>query len=238
MAANTPHLVYHWEKIDTGVEAYTTTTTTSDIFLLVQDSPEWIRQKVQVLLDGPYGYNAHPEMYETVVLVAQGRGIAGVLPAASHIARISRRSRITRRIDLQWKLDQNDDEEWAEERLQNLIHLDPHRSLFAAHLYYPRLRARPLRKLNIPEKHSKQWNSFRLSHDDSMNRIRRNIDAKSRCAGHMIVMACGDPNFTGDIQRFVFQLPTLATFSRIDFQAGSGKKVSTRDIVYVPNTTV
>ncbi|KAF4430854.1 Ferric/cupric reductase transmembrane component B [Colletotrichum fructicola] len=192
MAANTPHLVYHWEKIDTGVEAYTTTTTTSDIFLLVQDSPEWIRQKVQVLLDGPYGYNAHPEMYETVVLVAQGRGIAGVLPAASHIARISRRSRITRRIDLQWKLDQNDDEEWAEERLQNLIHLDPHRV--------------------------------------------RNDTSNEMC--HMIVMACGDPNFTGDIQRFVFQLPTLATFSRIDFQAGSGKKVSTRDIVYVPNTTV
>ncbi|KAK2778959.1 FAD-binding domain-containing protein [Colletotrichum kahawae] len=127
IAANTPHLVYHWEKIDTGVEAYTTTTTTSDIFLLVQDSPEWIKQKVQVLLDGPYGYNARPEKYETVVLVAQGRGIAGVLPAASHIARISRRSRITRRIDLQWKLDQNDDEEWAEERLQTLIHLDPHR---------------------------------------------------------------------------------------------------------------
>ncbi|KAF6796431.1 serine/threonine-protein kinase [Colletotrichum musicola] len=188
LALDPPNIVYHWERVDSTVEAYPAPTEGSELHLLVQDMTALMGPAGKVFLDGPYGRNPHPEKYETVVLVAQGRGIAGVLPAALHIAQINRRSRITRRIDLQWKRDNNDSEDWAEESLQALIGLEPHRSLFAAHMYYPRLRVRPLKKLAIPEKHAKQWNTFRVSYDESMNRIWRNIDSKSRYAGHMLVM--------------------------------------------------
>ncbi|KXH28617.1 serine/threonine-protein kinase [Colletotrichum nymphaeae SA-01] len=218
-------ILYHWETADLTVanrkDQAPSTDRASSLFFLVQDNSSRVKNDTEILLDGPYGCNKHPEKFETVVLVAQGRGIAGVLPVALSIALIGRHDRITRRIDLQWKLDLNDQEEWAEERLQGLINLDPHRSLFAAHLYYPRLRARSLKKLAIPEKHSKQWNTFRSSHNESMNRIRRNIVAKSRYAGHMIVLACGDKDFTQQIQSFVFRLPTLAEFSHIEMPSSS-----------------
>ncbi|WQF89387.1 Putative ferric reductase, NAD binding domain-containing protein [Colletotrichum destructivum] len=227
LAVDSPQIVFHWTA---GAK-----NEGSDLFLLLEGHHAHIKSHAQVLLDGPYGLNTHPEKYETVVLVAQGRGIAGLLPAAMQIARIGRHDRITRRIDLQWKLDHHDQEEWVEERLQNLIQLDPHRSLFAAHLYYPRLRVRSLKNLNIPEKHSKQWNTFRLSHDECMNRIRRNIDSKSRYAGHMTVLACGDQEFTAEIQSYVFHLPTMAKFASIDLNSG-GKRLSPQDISHIPGT--
>ncbi|KZL88158.1 hypothetical protein CI238_11627 [Colletotrichum incanum] len=210
----------------------------SDLFLLIQGSQVLTKGLTQVLLDGPYGKHIHPEKYETIVLVAQGRGIAGVLPVALHIAQIGRHDRITRRIDLQWKLDHHDEEGWVEDRLQNLIELDPHRSLFAAHLYYPRLRVRSLKKLTIPEKHGKQWNTFRLSREECLDRIRKNIDQKSQYAGHMTVLACGDPEFTGEIRSFVYRLPTLAHFTHIDFQSGNSHKVSPRDIRHIAASAV
>ncbi|KAK1977346.1 hypothetical protein LZ30DRAFT_265771 [Colletotrichum cereale] len=239
LAVGPPSIVYHWDKTASQTKTAKTPPMAgvSDLFLLIQGQVP-MKGLTQVLLDGPYGQHTHPEKYETVVLVAQGRGIAGVLPAALHIAQMGRHDRITRRIDLQWKLDHNDEEGWVEERLQNLIKLDPHRSLFAAHLYYPRLRVRRLKKLNIPKKHAKQWNTFRLSREESMDRIRKNIHQKSQYAGHMTVLACGDPDFTGEIQSFVYRLPTLAQFTCIDFQSGNSHKISSRDLRHIAGSAV
>jgi hypothetical protein len=39
-----------------------------------------------VLFDGPYGQDLHLERYKTVILVAKGIRIAGVLPYARHLA--------------------------------------------------------------------------------------------------------------------------------------------------------
>ncbi|KXH45553.1 FAD-binding domain-containing protein [Colletotrichum salicis] len=201
LAVGPPSVVYHWNNIASGSKTAKTPPMVgvSELFLLIQDSQVLTKGLTQVLLDGPYGKHTHPEKYETVVLVAQGRGIAGVLPAALHVAQIGRHDRITRRIDLQWKLDHHDEEGWIEERLQNLIELDPHRS---------------------------------------MDRIRKNIDQKSQYAGHMTVLACGDPDFTSETQSFVYRLPTLAQFTHIDFQSGNSHKVSPRDIRHIAGNAV
>jgi predicted ferric reductase len=65
-------------------------------------------------LDGPYGKNHHPERYHTVVLVAQGIGIAGLLSYIGYLEewksqedRLRKRELITRKVDLHWLLDDN-----------------------------------------------------------------------------------------------------------------------------------
>lgn len=40
-------------------------------------------ERKTLYLDGPYGRNLRPELFETVILVAEGIGIAGVLPYAT-----------------------------------------------------------------------------------------------------------------------------------------------------------
>jgi predicted ferric reductase len=85
-----------------------------------------------VILDGPYGVNHHLEDYETVVLVAKGIGIAGVLPYAQHMTyrRFSedeayRRGLITRKLDIVWVLDDDCHDEWVAKFLGELRDMDP-----------------------------------------------------------------------------------------------------------------
>jgi predicted ferric reductase len=104
-----------------------------------------------VSFDGPYGQDLHLEDYETVMLVAEGIGIAGVLPYAQHLAQrshhdaqIKRSLKLastpnkddlrralhrdtTRNVDLFWNLELNDQERWVSEQLRNLQDLDPGR---------------------------------------------------------------------------------------------------------------
>ena len=105
----------------------------------------------RVLFDGPYGQDLHLEQYETVMLVANGIGIAGVLPYARHLAQrnhhdseIKKSLKLastpnkddlskalyrdaTRKVDLFWKLELNRQEEWIPEHLRTLQDLDPGR---------------------------------------------------------------------------------------------------------------
>jgi NAD(P)H-flavin reductase len=74
----------------------------------------------------------HLERYETVMLVAQGIGIAGVLPYIRHLASWKfhkeiwyRRMVKTRKLDLYWLLEENSEEEWIEDYLRELQTKDP-----------------------------------------------------------------------------------------------------------------
>lgn len=45
-----------------------------------------LQQGQRILLDGPYGQNLRPKLYENVILAVKGMGIAGVLPLALEFA--------------------------------------------------------------------------------------------------------------------------------------------------------
>jgi hypothetical protein len=104
-----------------------------------------------ILFDGLYGQSLHLEHFETVMLVAKGIGIAGILPYAQHLAQRSFRDGeikkslklastankdglrkglhrdATRKVDVFWKLDLNCQEEWVSDHLRILQDLDPGR---------------------------------------------------------------------------------------------------------------
>lgn len=88
----------------------------------------------RVSIAGPYGRNVHVERFETVLLIAEGMGIAGILPFALDLARRkshreswrpSRRPEdLTQQVALLWKLDHPGQEEVASAQLNCLMDLD------------------------------------------------------------------------------------------------------------------
>ncbi|KAB5513058.1 hypothetical protein GE09DRAFT_1163722 [Coniochaeta sp. 2T2.1] len=130
----------------------------------------------RMLLDGPYGQDLRLHEYETVILTAKGMGIVSILPMALHLAARknnddSVRSQSnktsdptvalatslntapvfhdsTRRIDLLWRLEHNDQELWVADQLKALQDLDPRQVMFLVWCIYPnaRLRDPPFRE--------------------------------------------------------------------------------------------
>lgn len=111
-----------------------------------------LSSRKSLLYDGPYGQDLHLERYETVMLVAKGIGIAGVLSYAQYLAqrnchddeikkllklastpnkgylRNSLYRDATRKVDLFWELDYNCQEEWISDHLKTLQDQDPGRA--------------------------------------------------------------------------------------------------------------
>lgn len=109
------------------------------------------KSRSPILFDGPYGQHLSLERYETVMLVAKGIGVAGVLPYAGylmqrnyHDAEIKRLLRLestpnkgelrnslyrdaTRKVDLFWELERNCHEDWISDHLRTLQDQDPDR---------------------------------------------------------------------------------------------------------------
>lgn len=122
--------VYYWddENIRLGQE-----TGTRLAFLV--ESERLLKNIARVSLDGPYGKNIAAELFETIVLAAEGSGIAGVmsyiykLAESKHLrdqCRPTRRPRdLTRRVTLLWKLMTNEDEMWAVNEFSKVMNLDP-----------------------------------------------------------------------------------------------------------------
>lgn len=88
-----------------------------------------------VTVDGPYGKDLHLDKYETVILIAQGIGIAGILSHVRHMADRKalpdeywayqyRHGLITRKIDVYWVLEDNDQEEWITDWIKHLHESD------------------------------------------------------------------------------------------------------------------
>jgi predicted ferric reductase len=76
-------------------------------------------------VDGPYGQDLHLELYDTVILVARGIGIATMLTYAKRLIKwksspTHKRRVLTRKLDLYWELDENCQEKWVGEYLNDL----------------------------------------------------------------------------------------------------------------------
>ncbi|KAH0545347.1 hypothetical protein FGG08_000646 [Glutinoglossum americanum] len=149
-----------------------------------------------VILDGPYGQDLHLERYETVMLVAKGIGIAGVLPYARHLANwklhknISyKRAVMTRKLDLYWLLEENYQEEWVGDYLKELQQKD----IKQIWCYYPsKKNSEPLMKLDkgVPAYQCFYPNSPYKSIPDAIKEV------AGKSPGRNIVVACGTPSFT------------------------------------------
>lgn len=109
------------------------------------------KSRGSISFDGPYGQSLSLERYETVMLVAKGIGITGVLPYAgylmqrnSHDAEIKKMLNLgstpnkdelrnslhrdaTRKVDLFWELESNCQEDWVSDHLRTLQDQDPDR---------------------------------------------------------------------------------------------------------------
>lgn len=124
----------------------------------------------RMLLDGPYGQDLQLYGYETVILTAKGIGIVSVLPMALHLAArkayddsVRSRSNLdedptvaltpppaaatvfrdaTRRIDLLWRLEHNDQDQWVADQLKALQELDPRRVMLLVWCIYPKPQTR------------------------------------------------------------------------------------------------
>ncbi|RYO96648.1 hypothetical protein DL764_007429 [Monosporascus ibericus] len=99
-------------------------TVTKKLYFLMRDqhpipvsNPD--RRIARISLEGPYGTNLYLESYETVILLAESIGLAGVLPYALDLVQRRRHDKwlrernipayyrdVTRKVDLLWKLDE------------------------------------------------------------------------------------------------------------------------------------
>ncbi|KAI9774702.1 MAG: hypothetical protein M1839_001663 [Geoglossum umbratile] len=153
-----------------------------------------------VVLDGPYGQDLHLERYETVMLVAQGIGIAGVLPYAHHLANWKlhqnssyKRAVMTRKLDLYWVLEENYQEKWIGDYLRELQQKDIKQNLLQIWCYYPsKKNSEPLMQLanGVPAYQCFYPNS---PYKAIPNAIR---EVAGKSPGRNIVVACGIPSFT------------------------------------------
>ncbi|ESZ90807.1 hypothetical protein SBOR_8812 [Sclerotinia borealis F-4128] len=97
-----------------------------------------------VVMDGPYGKDLRLEDFETVILVAKGIGIAGIIPYVRSLTyrKVNKdknydsygRGLITRKIDLYWVLDDNCQEDWISDWLVDLQMRDSEKVVTAIYL--------------------------------------------------------------------------------------------------------
>ncbi|KAK7927890.1 hypothetical protein PG985_004888 [Apiospora marii] len=211
-----PMLVYSWRALEprTANEspAAKEAEAPGEMTFLVQ-SPGAAGQKRAgdvLFLDGPYGKDVHAELYETVVLAAQGIGIAGVLPCALYLAHLRKASKrrdagagftgflrgrlLTRQVVVLWKLEGREQESWVKDSLASLLELDPDRSLVQLRFYYPNTGAteRCQEALEFPEHFSKHWK--RHAHPDelhdemSFKKMREFVETASRREGRSLLL--------------------------------------------------
>ncbi|KAE9373852.1 hypothetical protein N431DRAFT_466106 [Stipitochalara longipes BDJ] len=181
--------------------------------------------EVNVYFSGPYGQNLHLDDYENVILVAQGIGIAGILPHALHLIRryfhidaAYRRGLATRRIDIFWLLEENSQESWAAEYLSLLQSMDPKNFLLQIWCYYPhKMASAPPILLN---------EHYECIYGEAMvytipTAIKLMID---KLTGRSNVVACGAPKFTEKIRKSVLgatSVNNVLEFTEVEYRPWS-----------------
>ncbi|KAH8909446.1 hypothetical protein BR93DRAFT_956577 [Coniochaeta sp. PMI_546] len=181
----------------------------------------------RVLLDGPYGQDLRLHEYETVILTAKGMGIVSVLPMALHLAARknhddSIRSQFdsnsdptiglatdlntapvfrdsTRRVDLLWRLEHNDQELWVADQLRALQDLDPRGLMLLVWCIYP-----SERRKNPPFEEHPHWSAVYPKPDQTVAEaevpfsFEKSLSHEVLLPGKCIVVACGDRLFTDE----------------------------------------
>lgn len=95
-------------------------------FLVVHSGPLRslrFRKGERLLMDGLYGQDLNLKSFESVMLVAHGTGIVGVLSIARTLWEC-RHDNVLCRVNIFWNLDRNSQGEWASEYLKCLQKLD------------------------------------------------------------------------------------------------------------------
>ncbi|PMD22674.1 hypothetical protein NA56DRAFT_658055 [Hyaloscypha hepaticicola] len=178
-----------------------------------------------VTLDGPYGKDIHLQDYETVILVARGIGIVGVLPYVRHmIYRRSstsknleeyRRGLITRKIDLYWDMEDNSQQDWLEEWIKALKGRDAEKLILTFTCFYPSKKSKPPPILQEsgkpPDEHWRfvyEKEALPIINDLMLKRI-------ARSPGKTKVVVCGAASFSKDIRTYV--IDAMDSYSDIEF---------------------
>lgn len=103
-----------------------------------------VRKGQDLQLVGPFGKDLRLHRFETVILAARGIGILGILPFALNLAARKQQDSVvrdkasrlddsdetvfrdvTRKVDLVWWLDYNDQERWVMDQFATLQSFDP-----------------------------------------------------------------------------------------------------------------
>ncbi|KAH6635842.1 hypothetical protein F5144DRAFT_487270 [Chaetomium tenue] len=195
-----------------------------------------LQQVPPVGISVTYGQELQLHRYETVILTAKGVGIVSVLPMALHLAArkaydVSIRSRsnqgedptvvlaappaaasvfrdVTRRIDLLWRLEYNDQDKWVADQLKALQKLDPMGLMLLVWCIYPKPRTSdpPTGKqpitYNPPFEEEPNWVAVYPEKDQSLAdaeapySFEKALSHEVLMPGKCIVVACGDRAFT------------------------------------------
>jgi hypothetical protein len=135
--------VYEWMP-SSGLFRSDGKTIASELTFLVEDHPSLapLPPRTRLTIDGPYGRDLRLERYDNVFLLAEGIGIASVIPFASTLARrrlldSKKKESVlrgsdeqlyldrTRRLTLIWAMEENFQLEWARDEIYKLMELDP-----------------------------------------------------------------------------------------------------------------
>ncbi|TVY13064.1 Ferric/cupric reductase transmembrane component 7 [Lachnellula arida] len=172
-----------------------------------------------VTIDGPYGKDLHLENYETVILIAKGIGIAGLLPYIRHMTyrRLSkdkaheayRRGLITRKIDIFWVLEDNCQQEWLADWILELQQRDSEKLLLTFSCFYPHKKTQP-----TPVPADLHW---RFLYQQKALPIIENLMVKQiqRSPGRTKVATCGSSEFSASIRSIV--LKSMSSYHNVEF---------------------
>ncbi|KAI0550160.1 hypothetical protein F4679DRAFT_595048 [Xylaria curta] len=188
-------------------------------------------------IEGPYGKNLRAERYETVILIAEGAGITGVLPYAIHIAYRREHDRelkkdnaplhssdkyrdVTRKIDLIWKLNSTEEELLCKDQMEALMRMDSKMTLLSGLLLYP---SEGPKKIRFPgenegnnkkeagkRQENKPW-SYKLAVSGWLveAHIHHHIKWHSYSAGKSLAIVCGSRSFCRRAREYIVTTPRL-----------------------------
>ncbi|CZR64892.1 uncharacterized protein PAC_14792 [Phialocephala subalpina] len=159
-------------------------------------------------LDGPYGQDLRLESYDTVLLVAKGIGIAGMLSYAKQLIwwksnSLQKRRVITRKLDIYWELDDNGQERWVGDYLRQLQDKNNLLStpLLQIWCYFPEpKRSEPFIKLQDGVLDYQYFYPGGPTYTDIKDAVK---EVTENAPGTSIVASCGVPTFTKEMRKAV-----------------------------------
>ncbi|KAH8807067.1 hypothetical protein F5884DRAFT_788434 [Xylogone sp. PMI_703] len=173
-----------------------------------------------VTVDGPYGKDLHLDEYETVILIAKGIGIAGLLPYVRHMAyrRLStaqyndayRRALITSKIDIYWVLEDDYQQDWISDWIRQIKEKDTENIILTFSCFYPHTKKR-----EPPIKPDPKY--YRFIYNKPAIPIITNLmnEQIARSAGRAKILVCGTSNFSETVRKAT--LETMAKHRDVEF---------------------